>query len=411
MTDFWLLTALLLLAGVVSIAWPLWKHRHQQQVDRTALNVALYQERQAELDAAVAAGDMTAQERDATLEEASRLLLEDTAQADEVARPRKRGGPWMIIAAAALSPVLVLALYFAWGNPEGLGLYREMQASPQPQSLELAIDRMERITQVQPQNGEAWYMLGRAYMTAQQPERAVLALGNSLERLGERPEVLAQLAQARYFAAGNELDTAAVAALDKALELDPKEPTALGLLGIAAFESGDYPTAIEYWQRLLAGMPEGSTGAQAIQGGINRARERMGDAGADTGSQASQQEQTTDTAVIRVRLDVSPEIAEQMGAEAAVFLFARDPQGPPMPLVARRFALEQLPVDVTLSSADAMLPDVRLSEGQRLQLSARLSPTGDALQGSHQGVIEEVLVGAEERFSLTVDQLIEPRAN
>lgn len=411
MTDFWLLTGLLLIAGVVSIAWPLWKHRHQQQVDRTALNVALYQERQAELDAAVAAGDLTAQERDATLEEASKLLLEDTAQADDGARPRKRGGPWMIIVAAALSPVLVLFLYFAWGNPDGLQLVREMEASPQPQSLELAIDRMERITQVQPQNGEAWFMLGRAYLTAQQPERAVLALGNSLERLGERPEVLAQLAQARYFAAGNQLDTAAVAALDKALELDPQEPTALGLLGIAAFESGDYPSAIEYWQQLLAGMPEGSTGAQAIQGGINRARERMGDPDteADAGADSATQEQTTDSAVIRVRLDIDAEIAGQMGEEAAVYLFARDPQGPPMPLVARRFALAELPVDVILSSADAMLPDVRLSEGQRLQLSARLSPTGDALQGSHQGVVEDVVVGAEERFEVTVDQVIQPR--
>jgi cytochrome c-type biogenesis protein CcmH len=75
-----------------------------------------------------------------------------------------------------------------------------------------------------------------------------------------------------------------------------------------------------------------------------------------------------------------------------------------MPLVARRFSLDELPVDIELSSADAMLPDVTLSAGQILQLTARLSPTGDAMQGSHQGRIDEVTVGAPDRVTLVVDQ-------
>lgn len=400
MTDFWLLSVLLLVLGVAAVIWPLWRHRQHKRVDRTALNVALYQERIVELDAQVAAGDLSAQQRDETLEEASRLLLEDTARADGDERPNRRGGPWMLIISAGLLPAVVVGLYFAWGNPAGLELYREMQTSPQPESLEAMIDRMERITEVQPENGEAWYMLGRAYLSAQQPDRAVEALGQSLERLGERPEVLAQLAQARYFAAGNQLDSAAVAALDKALELEPREPTALGLLGIAAFESGDYPAAIEYWSRLLAGMPPGGQGALAIQGGIDRARERIAAAG---GEQPAQVEPDS-SGSISVRLELSDEVAAQVGGDAVVFVFARDPAGPPMPLVARRFTVAELPVDVVLSAADAMLPDVELSEGQVLQLTARLSPSGDALQGTHQGQVSEVEVGDPQQVMLVIDQ-------
>ena len=396
MTDLWILAALLVISGMLTVLWPIWRARRQRAVDRAALNVALYQERVQELDAQVQAGDLTEAQRDATLEEASRLLLDDTALADSQQGTRRRGSPWLLVAAAGVLPLVVAALYAAWGNPAGLALARELEEGPPPATLEESISRMERMVQVQPENGEAWYMLGRGYINAQEFDLAVLALGNSLERLGERPEVLAQLAQARYFAAGNELDAPSVAALDKALELDPQEPTALGLLGIAAFESGDYQGAIDFWQRLLAGMPADSPGAQTIQGGIQRAQQRLS-AGADAAPIDA-------TAVIRIQLELGEGIAEQMGEDAVLFVFARDPQGPPMPLAARRFRLSELPVEVDLSPADAMLPEARLSAGQRVQLIARLSPDGDAMQGSHEAKVDDVRVGAEQRILLRVEQ-------
>lgn len=401
MIDFWLSSVVLVVLGMLAILWPLWRRHQHKSVDRTALNVALYEERIRELDAQMAAGEISAGQRDATLEEASRLLLSDTDQPERT--QRRRGAPWVLVGAAGLLPVVVAALYLAWGNHDGLALSRDMQENAQPESLEQMISRMERITQVQPESGEAWFMLGRGYLSAQRPAEAAQAFGESLERLGERPEVLAQLAQARFFASGNQLDSAAVAALDKALELDPNEPTALGLLGIAAFESEDYPGAISYWERLLVGMPPQGAGAQAIQGGIERARERMAVAGTQApDTQAPEPE--NGNAVIRVRLELAEGIADEMGPAAVVFLFAREPQGPPMPLVARRFRVDELPAEVELSSADAMLPSVQLTEGQTLQLTARLSPTGDAMRGSHQGQVDEVVVGASERVTLVVDQ-------
>ncbi|QIB52665.1 c-type cytochrome biogenesis protein CcmI [Pseudomonas sp. OIL-1] len=404
MTDLWIFGALLLALGVVSVLWPVWRHRRSSTVDRTTLNVALYEERLAELDAQVAAGEITPEQREATAEEASRLLLEDTARADGRQGEKRRGSPVLLIVAAGLLPLIVTGLYMSWGNPAGLALYRELQESPDPSSLEQMIDRMERVTEVQPENGEAWFMLGRGYMSAQQPDRAIGAFEKSLKRIGERPEVLAQLAQARFFAAGNQLDTEAAAALDKALELNPDEPTALGLLGIAAFEAGEYTGAIEYWERLLAGMPPGGPGAQAIQGGIDRARERLG-----LGPNEANPEQAVadESAVIRVRLELSDEVTAELDESAVIFLFARDPEGPPMPLVARRFTLDELPADVILSSSDAMLPDVTLSEGQTLELIARVSPEGDAMQGTHQETLGGVKVGADDQVLLRVDTAVQ----
>jgi len=399
MIDFWFASIVLVLLGMLGILWPLWRRHQQGGVDRTALNVALYEERISELDAQVAAGEMSAEQRDATLEEASRLLLSDTDLPER--RLRRRGAPWVLIGAAGVLPAVVAALYLAWGNPDGLALSREIEQGGQPESVQEMIARMERITEVQPESGEAWYMLGRAYLSDQRPAEAAQAFGESLERLGERPEVLAQLAQARFFASGNQLDSAAVAALDKALELNPNEPTALGLLGIAAFESGDYSGAIGYWERLLAVTPPQSAGAEAIRGGIQRARERLG---VDEPQQA---QEVAGNAVIRVRLELAEGIAEQAGPDAVVFIFARNAEGPPMPLVARRLPVADLPAELVLSSADAMLPDVRLAEGQTLQLNARLSPSGDVMQGTHEGRVDQITVGDPDQVTLVIDQPVD----
>lgn len=400
MTDFWLYSALLVLAGMLIVVWPVWKLRGQNRVDRTGLNVALYEERVTELDTQLAAGELTTEQHASAREEAGKLLLEDTARADEARRPLHRGGPWPLILAAGALPLVVIALYMSWGNPAGLALLREMEHNPMPDNLAGYIDRMERITEVQPENGEVWYMLGRAYLADQRPAESVEAFGNSLQRIGERAEVLAQLAQARFFANANQLDTEAVAALDRALELNPFEPTALGLLGIAAFESGEYAGAIAYWERLLAGMPPGSDGARAIQGGIDRARERMQQTG-EPADEAAADEQPQ----ISLRVELADELAAQFDDNAVVFISARAPDGPPMPLFAERLSKDSLPAQVVLDSSDALMPGVTLQPGQALQVSARISANSDVMQATHAAEAVDTVVGEQgQDIVLRIDQ-------
>ena len=402
MTDLWFAAAGLVLVAIVMVLWPLWRRRQSERVDRTALNVALYEERVAELEAQQRAGDLSEAQLAAAKGEASRLLLEDTAAADARQAPLTRQLTWVLIIGALALPLAVLGLYRQWGAADGLALYREMQATPQVETLEALIDRTQRVVEVQPENGEAWYMLGRAYMSAQNPEKAADAFGNALARLGEQPEVLAQLAQARYFANGNQLDAETARALDKAIELDPQQPTALGLLGIAAFEDGDFAGSIRYWQSLMQGMDPESPGAQAIQGGIERARQRMVDAGQTPPPAAEPATGPT----ISLRVSVAPELLAELPADASVFVFARDPNGPPMPLIAKRLSLSQLPLEITLSADDAMLPGVTLDEETALQLVARVSPTGDAREGTHLGQLDEVHAGQDGTLELVIDRAI-----
>lgn len=401
MTDFWLYAGLLIVVGMLIVIWPVWQSHRQKTVDRTGLNIGLYEERVAELGVQRDAGELTAAQYDDAVDEAGKLLLEDTAKADEARRPLRRGAPWILVLSALVLPLLAVTLYFSWGNPAGVALLREIQHSPAPDDLAGYVDRMERITEVQPENGEVWYMLGRAYLAEQRPDKSVEAFSQSLQRLGERPDVLAQLAQARFFANHNALDSEAVAALDRALELDPREPTALGLLGIAAFEAGEYAGAISYWQRLKAGMPPESDGAKAIQGGIDRARDRLGSDGADPASYDG-----SESMRVSVRVQLDEQLIEQLPDNAVVFVSARDPNGPPMPLFAKRLSKAQLPTEVTLSDEDALMPEVTMQSGQALQFSARVSVNGDVMQASHGSDTIDLVVGEESNAVLSIDHAL-----
>ena len=75
MIEFWLAVGLLLLVGTAFLLVPVLRGRRAQaEEDRTALNVALYQERLAELTTQREAGTLTVEQFDAGQAEAARSL-------------------------------------------------------------------------------------------------------------------------------------------------------------------------------------------------------------------------------------------------------------------------------------------------------------------------------------------------
>ena len=207
----------------------------------------------------------------------------------------------------------------------------------------------------------------------------------------ERAYVIAQAAQDEFLSRNRVADQEIISLFELALKLDPKQITALGSLGIIAFEEGDFQRSLDLWTRMLGQLQSGSAQAEAIELGIVRARERLG--------QKTAEKLALGSAEIQLSVSLSQAIPESL-KNATVFLFAKEVGGSPRPIVARRLSVNELPLTVTLSNHDALMGG-QLHPGLTVEIMARLT-VGDAAgsQGDWMGGPIILTLGRENRTSL-----------
>ncbi len=385
MTDFWIAASALLLVALAFLLLPILRGRRAQaEEDRTALNVALYEERLAELTAQHAAGTLSDAQLEAGRADAARELLEDTENSDSP-KIAKLGRSVPLIA-AVLVPLVGYGLYMHWGASDKVQMAR--QFSEQPRTVEEMTAHLEQAVKEQPDSAEAWYFLGRTYMNQERPADAAMAFARVVELAGRQPELLGQWAQAQYFAGDRQWSEQLQALTDEALQADPQELTSLGLLGIAAYEEGRYQDAVRFWEQLVAALPENDPSREAIRGGIERARQQVDGGSGNAEAGEAPAAASTQAAALQIQVQLDPKVAETVSPEDSVFVFARAVNGPPVPLAAKRLTVGDLPATVTLSDADAMVPSLKISSVEQVTVMARVSRTGDAKKGEWMGQSE-----------------------
>lgn len=414
MIDFWLAAGLLLLVALSFLLIPVLRGRRAQtEEDRTALNVALYQERVAELQGQQAEGVLSSAQMDSGRAEAARELLADTEGAD-TQRVSRLGKPLPLLA-ALLVPVLGFVLYLHFGASDKVELSREFAQAPT--SLQEMTLRLERAAKAQPDSAEGLYFLARAYMAQDRPADAAKMFERSVALAGRQPELLGQWAQALYFAGDKKFTPQVQGLTDEALKGDPNEVTSLGLIGIAAFEAERYQQAAQYWNRLLAVLPADDPSRSALEGGIAKANEKLVAAGGkavETVGETAAVETTPAVAkpavgdnkvaaLLKVRVDLADGLKANVKPGDSVFIFARATSGPPMPLAVKRLTVADLPAEVELADADAMMPQLKLSNFPEVQLVARVSRAGQPTAGEWVGRSQPLASSTTAQQALTID--------
>jgi cytochrome c-type biogenesis protein CcmH len=232
---------------------------------------------------------------------------------------------------------------------------------------------------------------------------------------------VADLADAVAVNQGRKLAGEPARLVAEALALDPNHPKALALAGTAAFEVGDYATAVRHWEKLAAVEPADSPLAEQARASAQEAKRLAGGAAgspsnpaptagpgpagaapvapATAGASAGRPSAATATAAASVSgtVTLAPALKAQARPDDTVFVFARAAQGPRMPLAILRAQVKDLPLSFTLDDRQAMAAGAGLSSATQVVVGARISRSGQATaqSGDLEVLSEPVAVGAQ----------------
>ncbi|MGM0823999.1 MAG: c-type cytochrome biogenesis protein CcmI [Pseudomonadota bacterium] len=412
MTLLWIALAGVLLPALWLLVLPLRKARRWHEAQSTfeqhdtavEQNVAIFQRRLAALDAAHEEGKVDQRQYDEEKLALERSLLDDTATIKRRPLKSPASGRWVV-------PLIMFALAVGsvvWYQQQGAeddlvlwGIGQDVREDPEGSQARY-LERLEAQIREQPENPNLWSTLFPLYRETGQMDNAVNALERLIALEGRLPSLLAQLAQLRFFMAERTLTDEVQALIDEVREADPRQPTALSILGIHAFDQGDYATAIDRWRRAVANVEDPEIAA-SLREGIRVARGRMGEG--DETPEAS-------GPGVRVSVSLDPDLADQVDGDDKLFILARDIEGERPPLAVVQGLVSELPMTVVLDDRAAMSAEAQISQAREVRLMVRVSPSGQATPqaGDLWGDVDRVEVGpidAQEATRVTIDRVFE----
>jgi cytochrome c-type biogenesis protein CcmH len=261
---------------------PLFAHAESRKSDEMrAANVLVYQDQRQELETDLRNGLIGEQEQQKEKEELERRLLADietAVRADSSSPGRSPTTRKVAYAVAAAIPIVAIAFYLARGNPKGLNPETAPSTMPAaasqsgemtPQQIQANVDKLAKRLEENPNDAQGWIMLGRSYTMMERYSDAATAYARATALNASDASLWTDYAEALALSNGQRLAGNPMEAVNRALQIDPRNEKALALAGEAAFQASDYQKAIEYWQKL----PAGSETRRAVADQLAKAKE------------------------------------------------------------------------------------------------------------------------------------------
>ncbi|MFT3931494.1 MAG: c-type cytochrome biogenesis protein CcmI [Spongiibacteraceae bacterium] len=405
--SFYISAALLCALAILAVLTP-WFLGAVSWRDRRGAVVGFAKARLAELESDYRNGIIDADEfHQLSLEQQRRLLQEVDASADvggnvQTGNSATRGRIWLI-AFAVLLPVFSAAFYFYTGSWSDWRIQQLLEQSASDiragednrATLEQLRDALEKnLKHRDDKDGRKRFMLAQLDMQFERYNDAAAQFGSILKQFPEDANIAGQYAQALYLASNRQLTPEVLAQAQRALQLDSNQTTALGLLGIAAFERKDFAQALIHWRHLLRLLPPSAASRTMIERGIQQAEQQLGPEGLPGPK-------------FIVSVSLSNDLIESQPSGGTLFVFAKAVAGPPMPLAVARLESSKLPIEVTLDNSMAMAPGMDLSSAKQVQIFARITASGQVRgeAGDLEGNSETLNVSdATQRVVLKIDR-------
>jgi cytochrome c-type biogenesis protein CcmH len=425
-TTFIIIAALMVAAALAWVLWPLLRPANRASVERRMVNLSVYKDQFADLDADLARGSISQDNYNEAKAELERRMLEESRSDKEATAAAPVGAVRTALVIGAAIPVIAGLLYAKLGAPDA---FSPLATAPQDQH-QLSGAQIDEMTtklaarlEKEPDNVDGWVMLARTYYQQRKFPQAARAYEKLTVLLPNEADLYADYADALAMAQGRQLSGKPMELVKKALELDPNQWKALAMAGTEAFDRKDYKAAITYWERLKANAGNEPIGKQ-IQASIDEARQLAGlPPSAPTAPVAPAAAATSKAAPAQAAKAEAPAAAGGKGVSGtvtlekalagkanptdSVFVFARPADGSKMPIALTRAQVKDLPLKFTLDDTTAMNPQVKMSSFQEIILVARISRSGSAMpaSGDLEGLSKPIKVGST-GVAVTIDRAL-----
>ena len=404
---FWLLISFLTLIALGFLLFPLMRNSRKPVVTHTQLQVAHYREQLADLDSQLKNAVISVEAYEQSHHELEQALL---ANVSPEINSQKTVNPSLAFGLLLILPIVAVCLYLHWGSSRSLALamVEKKQAAQVKQvvqqlgSAENVINALKAKLQQNPDSAQGWYLLGKLYLSQQQFSNAVAAFAKANSLQANNPDILVNYASSLFFSHKETLPSSAEKLLQQALKLQPANVDALNLTAIAAFREKRYQIAVDNWQKILSQLPANSSDAQNIAIMNAQAQQHL------KGGHIGPPLQLNSAIKIPVHVTLAANFKNQFQPNDTLFIYAKAVSGPPMPLAVVRKQVKDLPLTITLSAANVMLPNLKLENFKQVKIFARISKSGQVMPqaGDLQGESGVVSIKKQKRISILIDKFV-----
>lgn len=420
MTLFWILCAALLVVAVSFVLLPLLKKNvTNNDVLRDAANLEILRDQASELETDLQNSLLTEDAFEQGRRELQVRLLEEVKTTEAPTRAARNPAKVLALVLVVLIPLCSVLLYLKIGHRNAMLPQQQQQQGEGDDGFgvlqsDAALQELEAKLAKSPENPDGWMVLARSYTELQRYPEAVRAYAQLVKLVPGEAQIWTNYADAMAMSNNQSLLGEPTKFIDKALQLDPANTTALALAGSAAMERGDYVAAITHWQKLVTLLPADYPQIQMIHEGIKQAREflAMQKGGRELlaklpADKTPEKASANPVAAITGRVSLSPAMLSHASPGDFVFILARAAEGPKMPLAVIRKKVADLPIEFTLDDSMAMQPQMKLSGFDKVVVLARVSKSGMpiAQPGDIEGTAGIVKPGAK-GLTISIDTLV-----
>jgi cytochrome c-type biogenesis protein CcmH len=411
---FWFIAWAMTLLVLGLLLRPLFSRQESSRKGEGEKALSVYRQQFTELEQDARNALLTDEQYQQSKRELERRLLEETESAEAAlpTRARRVSARAVGAALAVIIPTISGLLYWEWGNQQATILSSVSSPAVQggsdnahktSEGLDALSERLKKKLEQNPNDGVGWALLARSYVEIGRHADAVPIYEKAMKLIPDDPQMLVDYADALGVLHGRKLVGKPEALVQQALKIDPNHVKALMLAGTVAFDRKDFGQAVQYWERASANLPTDAEGEvrQELLSGIAEAAGLAGGKPAmikSVGLAVPSTKPGSQTAAISGTVSLAPSLAGKSAPMDTLFVFAREMNGPPMPVSIVRATKNELPFTFRLDDSTSPMSSRKLSDVGTVVILARLSKSGQAMpqSGDLEGMSQPVIPGAKQ---------------